>query len=613
MKKKIRILITLLAGIALLQACTQELPGEGLPVDGKLSLRLIVSAPAGMVTRADGAELSALENRIDSLEILFFDEEVCVWHPDSVSYDAATGNATIPLPVNPEIRSLFDGSTPYTIHVIANKPLDEMTGDSLTTLKNIILAENFTNNGTTPPSPFVMEGSVTSTLSVNGQSLGAVTLQRVFSKIRVRIKTGGTITPYMNGAYPQMALQNYKTEATLIYTGALPSSLPLKSDGFIAADSLVGEWLTTDYPYYSCPHNWSGAPGSETFLLVKISQTVEGVTSDHYYRVAFNYRILDESNMMVSNYGLNRNYFYDMELFIDQPGGSEEIPQAITGNHTIRDWTTQELYGSITSEIYLSLSEQTIFMDDVASYTFRYSSSLSTLTVKDVTYDGTVAPTFTVTPTDATSGTITINSAVPANYQPKHIAFTVTNTTTTSTGLDVKVEVIQTPAITIAQLIATKSQFTLEPSAVMSKNIYLITSAVSTATANLIVAFPRQDVNGYTDNSGETALMVSPRLMVASGIGNNTEMAYTNAQTYCSGYWETNSNGATYSDWRLPTLEELKLIDQLQDGSVISPGMSAAYYWDAQSSDGPYDMTTGMTNNSGVTTAMVRCVRDVKN
>lgn len=612
MKKKIRILITLLAGIALLQACAQELPGDGQPVplDGKLSLQLIVSSPETATTRAGAAALATLENRIDTLEVLFFANDVCVWHPDSVTYNATTGSVSFPQPAP---AALMDGTTSYTVWVIANKSLEEMTGDSLNVLKNRVVSDDFIYNGMTPPSPLVMEGAVVTPLTSAGQHLGTVTLQRVFAKITIRIKTGGNITPNLNGGVPQVALQNYKTEATLIYNVMPPENRPLKSDGFIAADSIDGDWLTTDYPFYVCPYRWTADHAFETFFLVKIPQTVAGVTRDHYYMADFNYQILEGSTGMVTNHSMDRNHHYTLELFIDQPGGTAEVPQSLTGNHTITNWTTHEVYGSITSEIYLSLSEQTIHMDNVASYTFRYSSSLSTVSVKDVTYTGSGVPTFTVTPTDATSGTITIQSAIPTNYQPKLIAFTVTNKVGASAGLDVRVEVTQTPPITITLFTATKSSYTLEPTAAMSKNSYLITSAVSTVVADRIVAYPLLDGNGYTLTTAENAKMVSPRLMVASGICDPDTMSFAAAQSYCSGYWETNSTGATNSDWRLPTLEELKLIKQLKDATVITPAMSATYYWDAQNSDGPYNMSTGEPNNSGITPAMVRCVRDVKN
>ena len=315
---------------------------------------------------------------------------------------------------------------------------------------------------------------------------------------------------------------------------------------------------------------------------------------------------------MVTNHSMDRNHHYTLELFIDQPGGTAEVPQSLTGNHTITNWTTHEVYGSITSEIYLSLSERTIHMDNVASYIFRYSSSLSTVSVKDVTYTGSGVPTFTVTPTDALWGKHPIQSAIPHQLSPKLIAFTVTNKVGASAGLDVRMEVTQTPPITITLFTATKSSYTLEPTAAMSKNSYLITSAVSTVVADRIVAYPLLDGNGYTRTTAENAKMVSPRLMVASGIGDPATMSFAVEQSYCSGYWETNSTGATNSDWRLPTLAELKLIKQLKDATVITPAMDDTFYWDAQNSDGPFNMFTGASSNSA-TTAMVRCVRDVKN
>lgn len=601
--------LMILAGTFLLTSCTQELPEENLQDKGPLSLRLVVSAPAPATTRAVETTLTALEDEINTLEVLFYADNLCVWHPEEVTYDAATGSVSIPQPDNP---SLMDGTTSYTVWVVANKALPDMTGDSLSVLENMVVSDNFLHNGMAPPSLLVMEGSVATTLSSASQNLGTVTLQRVFAKIAIRIRTGSRITPYLNGGYPQVSLRQYKTEAALISTGIPPENLPLKSDNFIAADSLTADqWLTTDYPFYVCPYRWTGDISQETYMVIKIPQTVEGETRDHYYKADFNYRKVGSSGME-NNYGLERNHFYDLELFIDQPGGTAEAPLSVTGNRTIRNWTTHELYGSITSEIYLSLSEQTIYMDNVDTYTLRYSSSLIPVSVKDVTYSGTGAPTFTVTATDATSGTITINSSLPTNYKERQIAFTVTNATATTVGLDVRVEVIQTPPLTITLLTASKSSYSLEPTPAMSKNCYLITSTVATATADRIVTFPLLDGNGYTDEAEETAKMISPGLMLASGIGNSMAMAYGDAQTYCSDYWETNSTGATHNDWRLPTLEELKLIRQLQTENAIASDMTGTYYWDARSIGNSYSFSTGTMISTRQGSAMVRCVRDVK-
>lgn len=607
----IHLWLMILAGTFLLTSCAQELPEKDLPGNGQLSLRLVVSAPAAATTRAVEADLTAQENRIDMLEVLFFADDLCVWHPEVVSYDATTGSVSIPQPDDP---SLLDGTTSYTIWVVANKTLQDMTGSSLSVLENMVVSDNFLHNGMAPPSLLVMEGSVVTTLSSVSQYLGSVTLQRVFAKIAIRVKTGTHITPYLNGGYPQVSLRQYKTEAALISTGIPPENLPLKSDDFIAADSLTtDQWLTTDYPFYVCPYRWMEDISQETYIVVKIPQTVEGITRDHYYKVDFNYRKVAGSSGMERNNGLERNHFYDLELFIDQPGGTAEVPLNVTGNPTIRNWTTHELYGNITSEIYLSLSQQTIYMDNVDTYTLGYSSSLTPVSIKDITYTGTDAPTFTVTGVDATSGTITITRSLPTNYQSRQFAFTVTNASASFVGLDVRVQVIQTPPITITLHTATKSSFSLEPTAAMSKNNYLITSAVSTDNGR-IVAYPQLDGNGYTKTDDtETAMMVAPKLMMSSGITDNTAMNFTTAQTYCSGYWETISTGATYSDWRLPTLEELKLIRQLRTDNAIEPFMPETYYWDARSSGNTYDWSTGSMGTSRETEAWVRCVRDVKN
>lgn len=320
--------LMILAGTFLLTSCTQELPEVDERGNGQLSLRLVVSAPAAATTRASEAALTALEKRIDMLEVLFFADDVCVWHPEEVTFDAATGNVSIPLPDN---SSLMDGTTSYTVWVVANKALQDMTGSSLSTLKNMVVSDDFQHNGMAPPSPLVMEGSVATTLSYFSQYLGTVALQRVFAKISIRIKTGNNIT--MNGGYPQVSLRQYKTEAALISTGIQPENLSLKSDGFIAADSFTADqWYTTDYPFYVCPYRWTEDLSKETYIVIKIPQIwLSIVPYYYYYKVKFNYRkVVANSSGMEKNYGIERNHFYDLEVFIDQKGKLVESQLSVT-------------------------------------------------------------------------------------------------------------------------------------------------------------------------------------------------------------------------------------------------------------------------------------------
>ena len=606
MRKFIDILfIVLLAGVGLLQSCAHESLEEVWKNDKYLSLQLIVSENKEPKTRAVEADLIAQENKINKIEILFFNGENFVWQALNVTLDAEN-KVAIPLP---EGHPLVEG-VEYGVYVIANVDITNFDYSTLTELKNNIISYSFENNGKDLPPLFVMEGSTLSTISLSNLNLGTIALKRVLSKIRIRIKTGGTITAQMNGAFPEVALKNYKTEATLIDTYIIPANLALKSDGYITADSLITDMgLTTDFPFYTCPNNWGNDPAKETYLMVKIPQTENGVTTDHFYKVGFNYYLQEGNSEMLNIHGLNRNYYYDVEVFINQPGSSDEgEPQEVSGSYTIKNWTTNEVYGSITSELYLSISEESIIMNNVATYSISYSSS-APVTIKDITPTG-VNVTVVPSGSDVTKGVITIGSTVPADYKAKNISFVVTNATNNKVGLDVKVAIKQLPPITISVEIATKAYMNIEPPASLSKNIYIIKSTATTAGANKIVAFPEL-IAGKTANTETTSKKVSPKLMLASQIGDVAGKSYAEAQTYCSEYWETNNLLVTYEDWRLPTQEELKMIDMLQDNGAIAPKMNQPYYWQAYSSIGPFNMANN-TNATAQTTAAVRCVRDIK-
>lgn len=119
---------------------------------------------------------------------------------------------------------------------------------------------------------------------------------------------------------------------------------------------------------------------------------------------------------------------------------------------------------------------------------------------------------------------------------------------------------------------------------------------------------------------------VSPSFMLASQLGNSSVISWDEAQIQCKHYVEVGIVGnkvIKYNDWRLPTLEEIKIIKQYQeavpdvmdavletrekneDGNAANP-----YYWTAIENIYHYTGNKTDTTNGGRTECRVRCVRD---
>lgn len=128
-----------------------------------------------------------------------------------------------------------------------------------------------------------------------------------------------------------------------------------------------------------------------------------------------------------------------------------------------------------------------------------------------------------------------------------------------------------------------------------------------------------QGISGYTiakpqldSENTSTDKTVSPALIMASA-GHSNETAESNeaARTYCQSYSETATTlkGETLNmnGWRLPTTDEVKLINQLasQDKVVDSQVLSNACYW---TQDGKKAAFNGAQEGNST---YVRCVHDL--
>lgn len=116
---------------------------------------------------------------------------------------------------------------------------------------------------------------------------------------------------------------------------------------------------------------------------------------------------------------------------------------------------------------------------------------------------------------------------------------------------------------------------------------------------------------------------VSPSFMLASQLGNSSVITWDEAQTQCQHYVEVGNNDIKYNDWRLPTLEEIKIIKKYQE--AVPDVMDAVletreknednkdanpYYWTAIENVYHYTGNKEDNTNGNRTECRVRCVRD---
>ena len=137
--------------------------------------------------------------------------------------------------------------------------------------------------------------------------------------------------------------------------------------------------------------------------------------------------------------------------------------------------------------------------------------------------------------------------------------------------------------------------------------LYTLQFTTNQGISDYTIAKPQLDSkNKSTDKT------VSPALIMASaGHGNETAESNEAARTYCQSYSETattlKGETLTMNGWRLPTTDEVKLINQLasQDKVVDRQILSNACYWTL---DGKKAAFNGVQEGNST---YVRCVHDL--
>lgn len=638
---------TRLVGYALIllmvSGCVTERP-VACPDEGstaELSLRLAVQEIRSL--RATEPGVDALnENKIESLQILFYKEGTLYW---SVSpAPAADGNYNIPIPEDKQ--GDFDGSSTYDIYVVTNLTFTAPQQES--DLAKIPVSESVAK---LPNDKFVMQGKTSKQIdlkSTEGKQLGTVELRRVASKLRIT---------------PTVAVEGYALDGTIQikFVGATDRGCLIAEEAATGVSAIVYDYRATQdqqpqlfYSYYS---NWSSDPDQAPYYLLTVPLKKEGETTavNYYYRVA----------LTPVEPHFTANKLYDLKLGIHKLGSTTpEEPVSITGSLSILPWTICNDQYDLPASNYLEVSEREAHIYNVETHTISYESSKKPVTIRIVEasfsyVNGATGQAITdAIPTSSdqyptvtvVGNQIKIQSTLPINNIPKKIRFKVSNGIA---ELDKEVTVYQYPSLFITHTMGAKSSRrpdgTLEHSGLNNKAIYRIT--VQNPPAGMILGFPprettnfykREWVNDYwagghyyyqiqhtdytTKRNAETAQMVSPSFELASQLGATPSMPYDRIQDRhtmyekntalcnCATYTETrivNGKEVILDDWRLPTVAEIRLIDQLQNdpNSAVQSIMTGRYYWSAK--DNAAIRLQGGSEGS-TSDAYTRCVRDVK-
>ena len=629
---------TRLVGYALIllmvSGCVTERP-VACPDEGstaELSLRLAVQEIRSL--RATEPGVDALnENKIESLQILFYKEGALYW---SVSpAPAADGNYNIPIPEDKQ--GGFDGSSTYNVYVVTNMTFKAPDAES--DLAKIPVSESVAK---LPNDKFVMQGKTSKKINLKtpeGKQLGEVELRRVASKLRIT---------------PTVAVEGYALDGTIQikFVGATDRGYLTAEEPATGVSAINYGYRDTQdqqaqlfYSYYS---NWSSDPDLAPYYLLTVPLKKEGETTavNYYYRVA----------LAPAEPHFTANKLYDLKLGIHKLGSTTpEEPVSITGSLSILPWTICDDQYDLPAANYLEVSEREVHIYNIETYTITYQTSKKPVTARIVEasfsyVNGATGQAITdAIPTSSdqyptvtvVGNQIKIQSTLPINNIPKKIRFKVSNGIA---ELDKEVTVYQYPSLFITHTMGAKSSRrpdgTLAHSGLNNKAIYRIT--VQNPPAGMILGFPpRENTNFYsrswgryylehtdytTKRDAETARMVSPSFELASQLGATPSMPYDQTQEdhtmydkktalcNCATYTETrivNGKEVILDDWRLPTVAEIRLIDQLQNdpNSAVQSIMTGRYYWSAK--DNAAIRLQGGSEGS-TSDAYTRCVRDVK-
>lgn len=655
----IYILLALSLLASLFSSCSDDDSNERTDGDRKITLRIARTLPD--VTKADSVagDDKLNENLIATLDVFIYEEgqESCTFYQHIVPTEVQTGSEDYTATLNAE-QKMFTQDATYRTYVIANFP-DQIpeSGLTLSALKSLRVSDldpdKIQDN-------FVMDGYSDGILNDGqvGHKEIAVALIRLAAKIRVS-------TTYTNGFTASSSsiiskrLMRYASNS-LVLESDEPFEPELKDmDSFTDIVSRGGKDRIAVYSY---PNDWNDNLQNETYLIMNIPAIgPDGKEyAQNYYKVPVNFRLPtetpaeptpDQEAQRKALYKLQRNHLYDITILIDKPGAT--VPESavlVSANYAVKNWSTKDVLVTVEGFNYIYVDQTIVSMPNRTSFTTTFQSSTPDVEITDITVNGKAITNGSEGVEISWSqgvktGNIVINSSIPIHFVSKEIIFTVKN----GAGLTQQVVATQYPPLYIRSDISAD-----EPGGSQGQDnnkMYVIGSFVADFSSlpdpdefdedfggsythyaanpelgrehaeyirnNAVFGYPLIDADGATIDTDENNRRVSPRLMLASQYGTTTANSYNNSKDKCLSYVENDATtNERYSDWRMPTLAEVYLIDVLQNIRVaeVKRILEGKWYWSARASSTVefMDPRVGNTTNFNPLNAAVRCVRDVK-
>lgn len=429
-----------------------------------------------------------------------------------------------------------------------------------------------------------------------------------------------------------------------VRTPRIPKGLTLIDSFDLAAESTLSfsDVSSTDnYEYVIYIPEYKNLGSEATPARMKLA------IGDKSYKLEFK----DYSEDNTGYFDIIRNYYYSYEI--------TSIGKTLAYTADIKPWGNAEKIVEIIVEDFhwLYVKDKVLYMnnDNQIKTTFDSSTDDLVYTISDVkVYNTSTAWSDTngkinsVTIDNSLKGDITINSDIPDNFVGKEFKVTVSSATS---GKSETIQVYQFPPLYIDAILG--KPLSGGSNGQNNPNMYVFKSLLADYTSlpdpdefdeektiignnhphervdqevglsyakyireNSVMGYPLVDSNdGSTINSTENNRIISPSFILASQHGTNTNGIYKTKKDFCANYTETSNDGKVYSNWRMPTLSELYLIDVLQNvrKCAVKAILEGPYYWSSYQTKAVKFMDSRTGNNSyNEQSAAVRCVHDIK-
>lgn len=652
MKKSMiyKILFLLFTSSVVLSCSREELVNTEGVHDRNISVRCSFSSRSVARATSEIGNDDLNENRIKTLDVFIYKEggDDCVFYQHIVPGSELTGVGEYVVDLD-ATQEVFEFNANHETYVVANYSGTIPSGGmALSALKDLSVT------GLNPDMKqdyFLMDGVSAKMVLNDGIIVNKeipVSLKRAASKIRVKISYADGYTTYGDSPI-RKKLVHYATNSRVLERGN--SFTPDLQEMADFSGVMVGAGVDANFVLYAYANDWNDNADNETYIVADIPVMNGGLGYEHsYYRIPVNYHLSasDDSEAVKELYKLQRNYLYDITVLVDKLGTpTPEGAVDLTTRYTIQDWTTKDVLVSVEGIDFLYVEDTRITMPNSTKYTTTFQSStpvvISNIQVNGKPSDGSGES--IVWTKDAKSGNIVINSVLPNNFVSKELTFTVTN----ESGMKQDVQVEQFPALYIGYDISADApggsqgqnnnkmfiinSFVADFSTLpdpdefdedfgtgythFAANPALGASYASYIRNNAVLGYPKRDSKGNTIDTEENNRRVSPRFMLASQHGTTTADTYVLSRDKCTSYVERDeTTGETYSDWRMPTLAELYMIDILQNIRLceVKKILEGGAYWSAREEKNVefMDPRVGSTLGYYGLRAAVRCVRDVK-